>query len=342
MAGSSSKAMGRLDNKFEYNGKEKQEKEFNDGGGLEMYDFGKRMLDVQIGRWNAMDLLSDISRRWSPYNYAMNNPIRLIDPDGMAVEEINGGYRFTDEDAAFAFGILQTSFKNEEGKGDNKKITGSVGIITFGKEKVWGKAMNALVPEAIIENVSAEPGRGGYDDFYNALKSISDQSLDGIGFLAVFSHGEDDQNTSRDTYGEGMIFANARMHPNASNVYTSDLAKLGTAVQNGQVSFATYALIYLGACNASTEYKSKNFPGGRSFAMELARVTGAYVYGAAGSHMNPASTESSNTIFGATDRGGKLMINYWYPGSSTGASVPATSRSVNVAAWARWYLNLGF
>ncbi|ATL47527.1 hypothetical protein COR50_10305 [Chitinophaga caeni] len=59
-----------------------------------------------------------------------------------------------------------------------------------------------------------------------------------------------------------MIFANADLHPDASNVYTSDLAKLGTAVQNGQVNFATYALIYLGACNASTEYKSKNFPGG--------------------------------------------------------------------------------
>jgi len=76
--------------------------------------------------------------------------------------------------------------------------------------------------------------------------------------------------------------------------------------------------------------------------MELARVTGAYVYGAAGSHMNPASTGASNTTFGATDRGGQLMINYWYPGSPTGASVPATSRSVNVAAWARWYLNLGY
>ena len=75
--------------------------------------------------------------------------------------------------------------------------------------------------------------------------------------------------------------------------------------------------------------------------MELARVTGAYVYGAASSHMNPASTGSSNTTFGATDRGGQLMINYWYPWSPTGASVRANSRSLNVAELARWYLNLG-
>ena len=51
--------------------------------GLEMYDFGARMFDPQLGVWHNPDPMADKSTYESPFVYAGNNPVGLVDKGGL-------------------------------------------------------------------------------------------------------------------------------------------------------------------------------------------------------------------------------------------------------------------
>ena len=63
---------------FKYNGKG-----FDNKKGLNWYDYGARHYDATLGRFTTVDPLADKMPTWSPYTYCYNNPVRLIDENGL-------------------------------------------------------------------------------------------------------------------------------------------------------------------------------------------------------------------------------------------------------------------
>jgi RHS repeat-associated protein len=68
--------------RYGFNGKEKDDEWKGSGSS---YDFGARIYDPRIGRWLSTDPHDDTYPAMSPYNFAINNPLSFIDPDGKDV-----------------------------------------------------------------------------------------------------------------------------------------------------------------------------------------------------------------------------------------------------------------
>ena len=63
-------------------------KERDDDYSVNLDYFGARYYDWLIGRWTSVDPMWQKHPDVTPYNYVLNNPLRLVDPDGMQVSAI--------------------------------------------------------------------------------------------------------------------------------------------------------------------------------------------------------------------------------------------------------------
>ena len=131
MAGISAKANGNLQNNYKFNdGTELQHQEFSDGTGLELYATDFRSYDPQIGRFHQIDPLSELAEDWSPYTFAMNNPISFLDPFGLDTVKVKIDANTGTGSATNADGSSGTYKKDENGNVVGTGMSGNGGDVT--------------------------------------------------------------------------------------------------------------------------------------------------------------------------------------------------------------------
>ncbi|MEG1916866.1 MAG: RHS repeat-associated core domain-containing protein [Muribaculaceae bacterium] len=110
-------------------------KELDRMNGLDLYDFGARMLDSAAPTWGTQDPMAEKYYSISPYSYCGGNPIRYVDPNGM--DWVSSSYQGT------TFYFYDSTITSEEqmrkkyGKEANISYVGASGVASENKDNTF-------------------------------------------------------------------------------------------------------------------------------------------------------------------------------------------------------------
>jgi RHS repeat-associated protein len=222
-------------NDYLYNGKE-----FQDELGLDWYDYGARFYDAQIGRWHSIDPLSERNRSWSPYNYVLDNPMLLVDIDGMYDDK----YPLPDKDAK----------KNENGDQ------------SYERKQTVSTTYNDDETNTITENVTTTTGKWDGDTWVETTTtSVSSVTIDREGEVSSTSKKETTSTKEYETK-QNFLGSYEKAGLKSVNNSTSDSNPGLPDLNKSLINQVNSAKAYIKENGGSPNDKDKNFFGNVSLA----------------------------------------------------------------------------
>ncbi|WP_299213261.1 RHS repeat-associated core domain-containing protein [uncultured Dokdonia sp.] len=151
--------------RFMFNGKEN-----NPELGLDWYDFGARNYDPSLGRWMNIDPLAETFPNLTPYNYAVNNPILFIDPDGRLASPIydqGGNLLGTDDQGLQGEAIIMNADNFEQGMSHEEALDNSLGTEGLNSEEAYDKLSESYLSLKDRPDYDGELTMSEANDWFN-------------------------------------------------------------------------------------------------------------------------------------------------------------------------------